>query len=363
MAWDKDQIANAQIIISVGRQLGASDRDIQIGLMTALQESDLRNINYGDRDSLGLFQQRPSMGWGTREQVTDPYYAARTFFQGKPGNPGLFSIKNRDSLPLTVAAQKVQRSAFPDAYAKHEGAARELMGLPAGGAPNPGAIPPTAAVAPGVGPSGAMATRMQMESPGALNMVGVESAAADSGDQGLHQVGVDKITPEGWGGDGGKDFLPFLDQDKFFESLGGSRLPGIMETPQAPVAATGMRKKVIDYAMGLVGTPYVWGGSSRSGVDCSGLIQLAYSQFGVDLPRISYQQAQYGPQTTMDKAKPGDLVAWDNSSRNSGADHIAIYLGNGQILEVPHPGAQVRIRQLGSDEGNWFVSMDRVAGG
>ncbi len=116
-----EQKANAQTIIDVGRQMGASDRDIQIALMTAMQESGLRNLNYGDRDSQGLFQQRPSQGWGSVEQITNPEYSAGKFYEL------LLRIPNRDSMRMTEAAQAVQRSAFPEAYAKHEGVAAALM--------------------------------------------------------------------------------------------------------------------------------------------------------------------------------------------------------------------------------------------
>lgn len=127
---NSEQLRNAQTIISVGRSMGASERDIMIGLMTAMQESSLRNLNYGDRDSLGLFQQRPSQGWGTPAQVRNPVYAARKFFTE------LMRIQNRDRMALTQAAQAVQRSAFPNAYAKWENLARAIMGNP-----NAGVIP------------------------------------------------------------------------------------------------------------------------------------------------------------------------------------------------------------------------------
>jgi hypothetical protein len=116
-----EQKQNAQTIINVGRQRGASERDIQIALMTAMQESGLRNLNHGDRDSLGLFQQRPSQGWGTPAQVTDPNYAANKFYDH------LLRLPNRDNMRLTEAAQAVQRSAYPEAYAKHEGVALAIL--------------------------------------------------------------------------------------------------------------------------------------------------------------------------------------------------------------------------------------------
>jgi cell wall-associated NlpC family hydrolase len=92
-------------------------------------------------------------------------------------------------------------------------------------------------------------------------------------------------------------------------------------------------------------------------VDCSGFVQQVYKQFGIDLPRVSFQQAAAGKRIDLGKARAGDLVAWDNSSRNNGADHIAIYLGNGKIIEAPRPGIGVRIRKLGSDEGAWGVRI------
>lgn len=118
---DSEQLRNAAIIAREGKGMGMSTRDIIIGLMTAMQESMLRNVNYGDRDSLGLFQQRPSMGWGTPAQVTNPVYASRKFFSVLKG------VEGRDKMPLTLAAQEVQRSAYPYAYAKWEDEARAII--------------------------------------------------------------------------------------------------------------------------------------------------------------------------------------------------------------------------------------------
>jgi LysM repeat protein len=120
--------ANAAIIIGVGKQLGVSDYGLVISLATAMQESTLRNLNWGDRDSLGLFQQRPSTGWGSPAQVTDPVYSSRLFFGG-PSNPnkgntrGLLDIPGWKSMTVTQAAQAVQISAYPNAYAKWEASA------------------------------------------------------------------------------------------------------------------------------------------------------------------------------------------------------------------------------------------------
>jgi len=115
------QLQNAATIIGVGKGMGATTNDLIVSLMTAMQESTLRNLNYGDRDSLGLFQQRPSQGWGTPQQIMNPSYAARKFFEH------LLAMKGRNKLSLTQQAQRVQRSAFPEAYAKWEAMARQVV--------------------------------------------------------------------------------------------------------------------------------------------------------------------------------------------------------------------------------------------
>jgi len=122
---DDEQSDNARLIIRVGRELGVSDRGILIALGTAMQESWLRNLDWGDRDSLGLFQQRPSTGWGTPEQILDRERSARVFYGGAAdpngtATRGLLDIPGWDQLPYADAAQAVQISAYPDRYAQWE---------------------------------------------------------------------------------------------------------------------------------------------------------------------------------------------------------------------------------------------------
>jgi len=120
-----EMAANVRLIIRTGQNLGVPDRGIVVALAAAMQESGLRNLNYGDRDSVGMFQQRPSTGWGTAAQLQDPAYATRLFFGG-PSNPnagrtrGLLDIRGWQSMTVAQAAQAVQISAYPDAYAKWE---------------------------------------------------------------------------------------------------------------------------------------------------------------------------------------------------------------------------------------------------
>ena len=115
---DPEQAGNAATIAAVAVHRGLPGRAATIGIATAMQESKLRNLDYGDRDSRGLFQQRPSQGWGTVEQIMDPVYASNAFYDV------LVKIEGYQNLPITTAAQQVQRSAFPSAYGDHEPAAR-----------------------------------------------------------------------------------------------------------------------------------------------------------------------------------------------------------------------------------------------
>lgn len=114
------QLGTAQIIAQVGVNMRVPMPGETIAIATALQESDLQNLNYGDRDSLGLFQQRPSQGWGTPAEIMNPSYAARQFYTQ------LLQVPGWRSMSTTAAAQAVQRSAFPEAYEKWSGEAATL---------------------------------------------------------------------------------------------------------------------------------------------------------------------------------------------------------------------------------------------
>ena len=130
---------------------------------------------------------------------------------------------------------------------------------------------------------------------------------------------------------------------------------------------------VVAEAKKYIGLPYVWGGTDpQKGVDCSGLVQCVYKSLGYDLPRVSADQARAGrPVASMAQAQPGDLIAWDNSSRNNGVDHIAIYVGNGKMIEAPRTGLDVRlvdvpstpdvIRRIIPDAGSVAAPSSRVS--
>jgi hypothetical protein len=119
--WSDEQVANARIIVTIGDQRGVPAEAKVIAIATALQESRLRNLRGGDRDSIGLFQQRPSQGWGTPKQLSDPAYQTQKFYDK------LLTVPGWRKMRVTEAAQAVQISAFPEAYAKHQPAATRLV--------------------------------------------------------------------------------------------------------------------------------------------------------------------------------------------------------------------------------------------
>nr|WP_030502707.1 C40 family peptidase [Micromonospora purpureochromogenes] len=124
-SWSSEQVGNAVAIVAVGAELNVPRYGWEIAVATAMQESSLRNLGHlgaeNDHDSLGLFQQRPSQGWGTPEQILNPRYASRKFYER------LLDVDGWQTIPLTQAAQAVQRSAFPDAYARWQSEAEQLV--------------------------------------------------------------------------------------------------------------------------------------------------------------------------------------------------------------------------------------------
>ncbi|MBT2446032.1 C40 family peptidase [Streptomyces sp. ISL-43] len=283
-----EQVPMARAIVATGIQMRVPARGQVIALATALQESGLRNLDYGDRDSLGLFQQRPSQGWGSREQILDPVYASTKFYKS------LTALKNWEFMPLTVAAQKVQASALPDAYAKHEPLATALQL----------AIAPTLGTAPA--------------NP-ALPVAG--------------------IVPTGCQGAGAQDW--------------GTIPPGTVPAGyQIPATAPVTVQSAIRWALGQLGTPYQWGGSctnphgseAMGRCDCSSLMQRAYGTAGIELSRTTYTQVGEGMAVPVNAIAPGDLVFSRGSA--SVPEHVAMAIGSGLAVHAPRPGRNVEVVAL-----------------
>jgi cell wall-associated NlpC family hydrolase len=126
--YGPQQMGNAATIVAVGRRLNVPEPGWVIAIATAITESRLQNLDYGDRDSIGLFQQRPSQGWGTAAQIMDPAYSSEQFYHH------LLTVQDWQSMTLSNAAQAVQRSGFPDRYGTHAQEAREIVGAVKGAA-------------------------------------------------------------------------------------------------------------------------------------------------------------------------------------------------------------------------------------
>lgn len=371
MAWSQEQMRNAVIIMQVGRRMGMSTRDIQTGIITSLVESNLINVNYGDRDSLGLFQQRPSQGWGSPNQVRDPEYAAGKFFS---------ALRNlgdkRNRMSMGAAAQAVQRSAYPGRYDQRVGEMRDnFPGLLKAAGENP----TTSATAYNFETNGDEVQQSSLSADAVLGTLEEDGEPTSAGATAVGEASTSAVGEVGQGdtqqtmvGEWGINSPQAYDPE---DEYGDYMMAGLKGDAGALIKSLqsgdtymegyakgvdGWRSQVIEAAKTALGVMYQWGGNSLAGgVDCSGLVQQAFAAAGISLPRISAQQAQAGQRVGLNALQPGDLVAWDNSSRNNGADHIAIYLGNGQIIEAPRTGLAVRIRSLSGDEGAWGVRMKR----
>lgn len=430
MAWSPEQYSNARTIAQVGHSMGASQRDIQIALMTAMQESGLRNLRRGDRDSQGLFQQRPSQGWGSVQQVTNTSYSTRKFYES------LLKDSQRNSRSMTQAAQRVQRSAYPNAYARHEQEAFSLLsqlggpggsrrpvtnggqlvsrsiipgqvqryrlpktpyGKPYGSPFGNYSVAPLSAPPPQMFdanrlPSSLAAARnsrvpmVDGQPPnGPVDAYRSKLAQTRSWQQGLtgmaEQLGTQKRLAE-------QQAQMDAAQQNAFSGTIHDRLNAtqpdfntsgyaVIDHHQNPgqqgaggpinvghVSST--RQAIVNAGSSLLGTWYAWGGGGYHnkgshgvglgtqnviGVDCSGLTSYAYGSVGIRLPRKSDAQYSTGYRTAVNNAQPGDLIGWNRGG------HVALYIGNGRIIEASRPGVRAHIRSLSRNEGVFAVHV------
>ncbi|WP_326632364.1 MULTISPECIES: C40 family peptidase [unclassified Streptomyces] len=296
-----EQVPNAKAIQATGVAINIPARGQIVALAAALQESGLRNLTYGDRDSLGLFQQRPSQGWGTATEILDPVRASTKFYGA------LEKVSGWQSLSVTQAAQAVQRSGFPEAYAKWEPLATALQQA------IERLLSKTGGASPSPSPSGSAGTG----SPPPSTTGGCTS-----------------------GGDG-TDF--------------GTIPPGSVPAGyKIPADAPPKVQTAIRWALGQLDTPYQWGGSCTDShgpdpmgrCDCSSLMQQSYKAAGVTLTRTTYTQVKEGASVSVDALRPGDLLFTEGTA--SVPEHVGMFIGQGLIIHAPHTGDVVRISTLAS---------------
>ncbi|MFJ9085435.1 C40 family peptidase [Streptomyces sp. NPDC102384] len=293
-----EQIPNAKDIVATGRVMKVPARGQTVALATSLQESRLRNLDYGDRDSLGLFQQRPSKGWGTTAQVRDPVHASTKFYEA------LLRVPGWQSMTVAQAAQAVQKSGFPDAYAKWE--------------------PLAAALQKGI------ASSLPAQSDSGSGGSSDADAASDATDAAFAECG----NPEDGTG---------------FGTIPAGALPKGYKIPAGspkPVRAA------IRWGLGQLGTPYQWGGECRDPrgqdpmgrCDCSSLMQASYKAGGIALSRTTYTQVKEGKAVSVGALKPGDLLFTEGTAEVP--EHVGMFIGHGLILQAPHTGDVVKISPL-----------------
>lgn len=290
-----EQIPNAQTIVATGISLDVPKKGQIIAIATAMQESRLRNLNSGDRDSLGLFQQRPSKGWGTAQQIRDPAYASERFYKA------LLKVDGWQQMKVTQAAQAVQKSGYPDAYAQWEDLATALQ------------------------------TAIAATFPNAEKNEPAKDAAKDKDTE---------STSDGCAPD--KDGTSF------------GRIPegSVPKGYKIPKDADPKARKAIEWAMHQLGTLYQWGGSCTNShgpdpmgrCDCSSLMQQAYAHADVKLTRTTYTQVNEGKAVSAKNLKPGDLIF----SRGTAArpEHVGMYMGEGLVIEAPRTSKPVRITPI-----------------
>ncbi|WP_434596504.1 C40 family peptidase [Streptomyces sp. A5-4] len=288
-----EQIPHAETIVATGIALKVPERGQVVALATAIQESRLRNLTYGDRDSLGLFQQRPSQGWGTPEQIRDPVYSSTRFYKG------LLEVKGWQQMTITQAAQAVQLSGFPEAYAQWGPLARALQQAIVKTLPN-----------------------------GGTGQTGQETGTTPGGAGGC-KPGEDGA---GWG------------------SIPEGTVPAGYKIP---ADASPKARIAIDWAMHQLGTLYQWGGTCTAPrgpdpmgrCDCSSLMQQAYAKAGIQLTRTTYTQVKEGDAVPANTLIPGDLLF----TRGTAAvpEHVGMYLGAGLVINAPRTTKPVRIEKVG----------------
>ncbi|OLM28400.1 hypothetical protein Ae717Ps2_6459c [Pseudonocardia sp. Ae717_Ps2] len=318
--WSAEQTDNAATIIARVVERGLPRRAAVIALSTVIVESGIRNIAYGDRDSLGLYQQRPSQGWGPPATVLNPVAATDTFLNRLVALPGWHTMA-----PGT-AAQAVQRSAFPDRYAPQEAPAAALVEQLWRGPDNTPAVDNPADNPVAVSP-GADSSRAENTAP-ATQLAASVYACPDSGGAGV-PVSPGNIDPK--------------------------KLPAGFTPPADPVA-----RAAVTFALAQLGKPYVWGGQGPDGFDCSGLMLASWATAGVALPAGTVSQKHAGQPVPIHDIAPGDLVFIPGSlGSTDNPRHNGMYVGHGMIVNAYDTTRGVILQPL-TDWANDITHIRRV---
>ena len=329
-ALDAPQLGNAQVIYDVSVSMGLPQRAAVIAEATAMQESHLVNLPGGTSDSLGLFQERPSQGWGTPAQIMQPAYAATQFYSALAAVPGW------RSLPLTVAAQDVQHSAHPDAYAQWEPLGESLAATFSGQADD---------CLTGEDTGGAAGSGVTRLPAGFTLPAGTSPAVAAAIAFAVAQLGKPYVFS---GGPGGEITLnPRVCPAQKANVSNSSDATGVvqatLDAEQRCVAAA-----VILYAAEQLGKPYLWGGTGPDAFDCSGLAMMAYRSAGLAIPRTSQEQWAAGPRVPPGTEQPGDLVFFAGADGTPQAPgHVGIVIGSEEMIEAYATGFPIRVSTFG----------------
>ncbi|MBB2744617.1 UNVERIFIED_ORG: cell wall-associated NlpC family hydrolase [Microbispora rosea subsp. rosea] len=341
------QIANAREIVNVAAKLGLPKRAAEIALGTATQESSLTNLRTGS-GSYGLFQQQPSQGWGTKQQITNPSHAARSFYKR------LVAIPGWQHMPLTQAAALVQhpREDLRDAYAKHEPRAKALVALLWKGGSLRRAAVDTATRDD---------MRVSIQAAAGLGVPRDELVASIAGD----------LTNQ----DSGKHLDPDEIRkraDDIVTTIAGRLCKELKLRAGNPADETatdgnalvespaGRGAIAVRAALDMIGVPYSWGGGGpggpsfgtgrgarTKGFDCSGLTEYAWSKAGVSIGSSTSPQWHSGKHVDRSQLQPGDLVFFAYNSRNPGTiHHVGLYVGKGKMIHAPHTGSYVQIAPM-----------------
>jgi len=284
--YSGDQVKNAAAIISIGKQRGLTQHAQQTALMAAMTESTLNNLSGGDRDSAGLFQMRPSRGWGTLAQVTNISYAINLFYER------LVKVPGWDTKTPGEAAQAVEGSAFPDAYATKSAYAVEMMNAL----------------------SGVTVSTVSQTNEGATCTAGAAAGASAGGTNNALAAGEQPAT--------------------------------------GPHAA--QINQVIAFAKQQLGEAYVLGGAGPNVWDCSGLTKVAYADIGINIDAGHSATTQWrngvarGQMHPLSEVQPGDLIFWGGND----AWHVGISLGGDMMIAAPKVGDVVKIQKVWGTPNN-----------